>query len=192
MRREWVVLVDDENRELGRALKDEVHHSATPLHRAFSLFLFDPQGRTLLQRRSLEKRTWPGIWSNGCCGHPEPGEEAMAAARRRCAEELGAPPIDLRPALPDYRYRAELDGVVENEICPVFVGRIETAALRPDPAEVAELRWVEWDDLLAELALRPELYSPWCIEEALLLDADPAFPRWRSRLASPGGEPSRS
>jgi isopentenyl-diphosphate delta-isomerase type 1 len=192
MRREWVVLVDDDNRELGRAPKDEVHHGATPLHRAFSLFLFDRRGRTLLQRRSSAKKTWPGIWSNGCCGHPTPGEEADEAARRRCAEELGAAPTDLEAALPDYRYRAELDGVVENEICPVFVGRVEPEALRPDPAEVADLRWLDWDELLAELALRPELYSPWCVEEAVLLDADPGFTRWRSRLARPGGGSSRA
>ena len=79
-----VVLVDEENRELGRALKSEVHHAATPLHRAFSLFLFDRRGRTLVQRRALAKRTWPGIWSNSCCGHPAPEPACNAKLSAEC------------------------------------------------------------------------------------------------------------
>ena len=58
-----MVLVDEADRELGTARKRDVHHAATPLHRAFSLFLFDAGGRTLLQRRALMKHTWPGVWS---------------------------------------------------------------------------------------------------------------------------------
>jgi isopentenyl-diphosphate delta-isomerase type 1 len=185
-KREWVVLVDEADREIGVAPKDEVHHGATPLHRAFSLFLFDSRGRALAQRRALSKRTWPGIWSNACCGHPAPGESTMDAVRRRGREELGAAPLDSWLALPDYRYRAELDGVVENEICPVAVGRVEPARLAPDPAEVAELAWWRWDDLLRELANDRGVWSPWCREEAARLDALPAFRAWLGGLTDPG------
>jgi isopentenyl-diphosphate delta-isomerase type 1 len=185
-KREWVVLVDEADREIGVAPKDEVHHGATPLHRAFSLFLFDSRGRALAQRRALSKRTWPGIWSNACCGHPAPGESTMDAVRRRGREELGAAPLDSWLALPDYRYRAELDGVVENEICPVAVGRVDPARLAPDPAEVAELAWWRWDDLLRELANDRGVWSPWCREEAARLDALPAFRAWLGGLTDAG------
>lgn len=178
MREEWVVLVDEENRELGLASKREVHHAATPLHRAFSLFLFDADGRTLLQRRALGKRTWPGIWSNGCCGHPGPGETTLEAATRRCLEELGAAPIDAWVALPDYRYRAELDGVVENEICPVVVARIDPERLRPDPDEVEETRWMSWEEFFEDVSARPGGWSPWAVEEARRLAADERFRQW--------------
>jgi len=184
-KREWVVLVDEADREIGIAPKDEVHHAATPLHRAFSLFLFDRRGRVLAQRRALAKRTWPGIWSNACCGHPAPGEATMDAVRRRCREELGATPLDSWLALPDYRYRAELDGIVENEICPVAVGRVELSELAPDPAEVAELAWWSWGDLLAELGGDRRRWSPWCREEAARLDALPAFRAWLASQAEP-------
>ena len=183
MEREWVVLVDEENRELGRALKAEVHHGATPLHRAFSLFLFDRAGRTLVQRRALAKATWPGVWSNSCCGHPAPGEAVLDAVARRCRAELGAEPEGAWLALPDYRYRAERDGVVENEICPVAVAEVDPAAIAPDPAEVASHSWIAWERLLAELAGRPGAWSPWCAEEARRLDASPDFRAWRAALA---------
>jgi len=184
MREEWVVLVDEQNRELGLAAKRDVHHAETPLHRAFSLFLFDPAGRTLLQRRALTKRTWPGIWSNGCCGHPGPGETTLEAALRRCLEELGTEPIEPWIALPDYRYRAELDGVVENEICPVLVARVEPDALRPDPDEVGDLLWMEWPEFLDDVVARPGGWSPWAVEEARRLDADPRFRDWLSVTAA--------
>jgi isopentenyl-diphosphate delta-isomerase len=184
MRVEWVVLVDEADREVGVARKDEVHHAATPLHRAFSLFLFDRAGRTLLQRRAWTKKTWPGIWSNGCCGHPGPGESTLAAASRRCREELGATPLEPWIALPDFRYRAELDGVVENEICPVLAAQIEPEALSPDPDEVAELRWLAWEEWLAELERRPEGFSPWSVEEVRGLEASPSFAAWRAAAAA--------
>jgi isopentenyl-diphosphate delta-isomerase len=174
---ELVVLVDDAGREIGTAPKASVHHGATPLHRAFSLFLFDGDGRTLLQRRSATKRTWPGVWSNGCCGHPAPGEGSEEAARRRLREELALEAEDLEVMLPHFRYRAEQGGVVENEICPVLVAR-PVGFPRPAPEEIQGIRWIEWAAFLDRVRLRPESLSPWCSEEALLLDRAPRFQRW--------------
>jgi len=183
MGEERVVLVDEENRVLGTALKREVHHGATPLHRGFSLFLFDRRGRTLLQQRARAKRTWPGVWSNACCGHPAPGEETIDAVRRRCHEELGVVPEALAEILPDFRYRAEADGVVENELCPVYVGRFEGDSPSPDPVEVEAVRWIDWESFLAEL---PGGYSPWSVDEARQLAGSPAFAAWReAALLSP-------
>ena len=100
-----------------------MHHGETPLHRAFSAYLFDDAGRLLVTRRAEDKATFPGMWTNTVCGHPGPDEDDGAAIARRADFELGLGVGDLRPALPGYRYRAEFRGVVENEICPVYVGR---------------------------------------------------------------------
>jgi len=181
MGEEWVVLVDEENRAVGTARKRDVHHGATPLHRGFSLFLFDRRGRTLLQQRARGKRTWPGVWSNACCGHPAPGETTIDAVHRRSREELGVAPQALELMLPDYRYRAEADGIVENELCPVLVARLDGEPPSPDPAEIEATRWVEWERFLAEL---PGDYSPWSVDEARRLAASPAFARWRAALTA--------
>ena len=169
---EHVVLVDDADRELGIAPKATVHGADTPLHRAFSLFLFDTAGRLLLQRRSGAKKTWPLVWSNSCCGHPARGESVVDAARRRLRDELGIVGAEMRVALPHYRYRAERDGVVENEICPVLVGLTDAEAA-PNPDEVDSVRWIAWDEWVDEVRAHPDDYSPWCVEETLLLAADP-------------------
>ncbi len=177
---EHVVLVDEANQPIGTSRKSDVHHAATPLHRGFSIFLFDRSGQTLLQQRGLDKPTWPGVWSNACCGHPQLHESTEDAMRRRLAEELGLDDVALTIALPDYRYRFARHGVVENEFCPVAIGVVD-GAIRPNPGEVNDVRWVLWDDFLAEIGGLND-YSEWCVEEATLLARDPAFLRFHRAL----------
>ena len=86
---ENVVLIDEEDRELGVGEKLAVHQSGA-LHRAFSVFAFNAAGELLLQRRALGKYHSPGLWTNSACGHPRPGETTGDAAARRFAEELGS------------------------------------------------------------------------------------------------------
>ncbi len=177
---ERVVLVDDHGQPIGTELKATVHHAHTPLHLAFSIFLFDGQGRALFQQRALHKPTWPGVWSNACCGHPLPGESLLAAARRRLAYEMGVTaPIELSLALPHFRYRARWADLWENEICPVFVGYYD-GPVTPHPAEVAAVRWVDWAGF-AEACIAPidatdtgefATFSPWSRWEAAALIAD--------------------
>ena len=88
-RPEQVVLLDTARLPIGTALKSEVHTADTPLHLAFSCWVLDDDGRVLLTRRALSKRTWPGVWTNSFCGHPGPGEPFARAIERRAREELG-------------------------------------------------------------------------------------------------------
>jgi isopentenyl-diphosphate delta-isomerase len=177
---EHVVLVDEHDRPIGTADKRSVHHADTPLHRGFSVFLFNAAGNLLLQQRSFGKTTWPGVWSNSCCGHIQLGETAVHAMQRRIHEELGIAGAEVTVVLPEYRYRFARDGVVENEFCPVAVGVIDQAPW-PNPEEVAAIRWTPWDAFLAELD-RGSDFSEWCIEEARLLAADATFQAFLARL----------
>src|SRR5690606_902937 len=113
----------------------------------FSVFLFDDAGRTLLQQRAHHKLTWPGIWSNTCCGHPRPGEPLLDAALRRLDHEMGIRDVTLTLALPEFRYRARWRDIWENEICPVFVGHFNGTP-SPNPQEVAATAWMDWADFI--------------------------------------------
>jgi isopentenyl-diphosphate delta-isomerase len=167
---ELVVLVDEVGRAIGTAPKREVHHGETPLHRAFSAYLFDDEGRLLVTRRAEVKATFPGMWTNTVCGHPAPGEDDDAAIARRAGDELGLDVSDLRPALPEYRYRAEFRGVVENEICPVYIGRF-TGHPAPDPTEVGEWELLDWQGFRRRQESEGDAWSPWCREQARLIEA---------------------
>ena len=173
---EQVVLLDERGEPIGVADKATVHDRHTPLHLAFSSYVFDPAGRLLLTRRALTKLTWPGVWTNSCCGHPAPGEPAGAAVIRRLRDELGLEVGAADLILPRFRYRAEMDsGVVENELCPVF--RVVTGdSPAPAAAEVESVAWVDWLPFADAVVSGEREVSPWCrlqVGELLALGPDP-------------------
>lgn len=183
---EQVVLLDEAGHPVGTHDKASVHHADTPLHLAFSCYLFDDAGRVLVTRRALHKRTFPGIWTNACCGHPAPGETLEAAVRRRVRTELGCEVEELRLLLPEFRYRAEQDGVVENEMCPVLVGRLAPPAdTSLDPDEVAEAVWVPWTEFRRDVLDGTRTVSAWCREQVEQLPEEP----WTAAPASPDALP---
>jgi isopentenyl-diphosphate delta-isomerase type 1 len=177
-KREEVVLLDDLGKPSGTMDKSLVHTSNTPLHSAFSVFLFDNTGRMLTQQRALTKQTWPGIWSNACCGHPAPGESHADAAQRRLREELGITGLELTMALPNFRYRSIHEGVMENEVCPVLIGFCQSdQEITVNKLEVEAVKWVSWNAFFKacdDPKNTPfEAFSPWSLMEGRLLKATP-------------------
>jgi isopentenyl-diphosphate delta-isomerase len=167
---ESVVLVDEAGNQLGVADKVAIHHDRTPLHLAFSCYVFDRAGQFLLTRRAESKRVFPGVWTNSCCGHPAPGEAMADAVRRRVRQELGIELGDLRLLLPGFRYQARMDGVLENELCPVYAARYD-GPLDPDPGEVADVEWVDWSDFTQRVRTGQQPISPWCALQVAELNA---------------------
>ncbi len=172
---EPVILVDESNTPIGLTEKSTVHTKSTPLHRGFSIFLFNNKGEVLLQQRSIKKITWPGVWSNTCCGHPLPDEKVEQAAVRRLKYELGLD-VDSKNIInifPYYRYRAERQGVVENEFCPVMVVR-HNAQPNINSDEVMNTKWIDWQ-IFSTQANTQTNFTPWCKEETKLLSKDQNF-----------------
>jgi len=165
---EYVVLVDQENNEIGTAPKETVHTHDTPLHRGFSAFIFNDKHQLLLTKRASTKKTFPGVWTNTVCGHPGKGETATDAARRRLEDELGLVVRDLIEISP-YRYRfTDRNGIVENEICPILMGYANDNPT-PQEGEVEQWKWMKWKEFLNDIEEHPDIYSPWAREEAVIL-----------------------
>ncbi|MFY1598548.1 isopentenyl-diphosphate Delta-isomerase [Micromonospora sp. WMMD737] len=185
-----VVLLDEEGRPVGATEGATVHHLRTPLHLAFSCYVFTSDAKLLLTMRSDRTRTWPGIWTNSCYGHPVPGEPVPAAVTRTVRAELGlsAPAPEL--VLPAFRYRATMDnGVAENAVSPVF--RVVTDDRpTPDPAAIGDFEWVAWADFVYAVGTGDISVSPWCrlqVAELVTLGDDPT--RWPTadECLLPGG-----
>ncbi|GLX01042.1 isopentenyl-diphosphate Delta-isomerase [Microtetraspora sp. NBRC 16547] len=179
------MLVDGAGNPMGTAPKAEVHGTDTPLHLAFSSYVFGREGRLLLSQRAGHKQTWPAQWTNSCCGHPLPGEPLPSAVIRRLKYELGLVVESVDLLLPRFAYRAVMDnGIVENELCPVY-RVIVSAEPAPNPEEVDAVRWMPWKQF-ADTVLSGELdISPWAREQVpqlVALGPDP--------LAWPVGDPA--
>ncbi len=68
-----------------------------------------------------------------------------------------------------YRYQFTKDGVMENEICPIHIGYTENEPVI-NPDEVEAIEWINWSDFLTEIKNNTDKYSPWCVEEAMMLE----------------------
>jgi isopentenyl-diphosphate Delta-isomerase len=160
-----VELVDRGGRPLGTCRVREAHTAPGRLHRAFSVLLYDPAGRVLLQQRAAAKTRFALRWSNTCCGHPAPGQDVAAAAMTRLTEELGIMPAQITPLTEAgvLRYRADDTATknVEYEWDHVFVATLTAGAPAADKGEVREVRWASPDPLAAEIAARPADFTPW-------------------------------
>lgn len=159
---ELIVLVDPAGNAIGTAPKQATHHENTPLHLAFSCYVFDVDGRLLVTQRAHDKSTFPGVWTNSFCGHPAPGEDLVHAVRRRGDQELGLDLRSVQLVLPEFRYEARsANGVLENELCPVFVA-YAASDLHPSRSEVADLEWVAWSRFRDEVLSGARAVSAWC------------------------------
>lgn len=160
---ERLILVDEADNEIGFSSKAICHDGAGQLHRAFSVFLFDEEGRLLLQQRGQSKRLWPGFWSNSCCSHPREGETMDYATARRLKEELGIE-VELE-FIYRFSYTASFgEAGSENELCSVYLGRCLSMP-QPNVTEIEAIRYLAAADVVSQLTEFPELYTPWFKQE---------------------------
>jgi isopentenyl-diphosphate delta-isomerase len=161
---EPLILVDDQDLEVGHLGKAECHVGRGILHRAFSLLIFNERGELLLQQRAAGKRLWPLYWSNSCCSHPRHGETLEVATGRRLKEELGLS-CPLR-FLFKFQYQAQFDAAgAENELCSVFIGR-STEPPAVNRSEIHAWRWISPADLCAEMSgAAATQFTPWFMME---------------------------
>jgi isopentenyl-diphosphate Delta-isomerase len=170
---EQLILVDEQDRELGVLSKGEAHDGDGILHRAFSVFLFDRQGRLLIQQRAPGKRLWPGYWANSCCSHPRAGEVMNEATQRRTEEELGVQ-AELE-FIYKFQYQARYsEAGSEHELCWVYLGSTQATEIRPNPSEISDWKFLtpaEVDTLVAD---QQAPVAPWFRMEWRTLRAEHA------------------
>lgn len=159
---DYVILVDPKGKILGTEEKIAAHKKGL-LHRAFSVFLFNHEGKVLLQQRADTKYHFGGLWSNTCCSHQRLEETSEQAAHRRLYEELGFD-ADLCEAF-TFIYRAEDEKtqLIEHELDTVLVGFYDLPINNNNinPKEVKSVTWMSIAELYQDLDLHPDLYTYW-------------------------------
>ncbi|MEN9343344.1 MAG: hypothetical protein RLZZ453_131 [Chlamydiota bacterium] len=158
---ERVILVDTEDRPLGTKEKLTAHVDGD-LHRAFSIFLFNSKGHFLLQKRALAKYHSPGKWTNTCCSHPRLHESLEEAALRRLKEEMGIA-CELNKVF-SFIYKEDVGGgLIEHEFDHVFFGLWDKDPI-PNPDEVCDFRFVDFETLQQEIAADSSQYTVWFLK----------------------------
>lgn len=164
---ERVILVDENDHEIGTQEKLTAHREGT-LHRAFSLFVFNSQGRLLLHKRAANKYHSAGLWANTCCSHPRPQERVEAAVHRKLHSEMGFD-CNVKEVF-QFIYRVQFrNQLFEHELDHVFLGMYEGDPV-PNPDEVEDWKWVDREELRKDLDANPETYAYWlrvCFDRVL-------------------------
>ena len=158
MREEKVVLVDEDDNQIGLMPKMEAHLKGR-LHRAFSIIIFNSDRKILLQKRASTKYHTPNLWSNTCCSHQREDEENIEAGKRRLNEEMGF--VTNLYNFSSFIYRVEFsNGLIEHENDHIMLGLFDGTP-KPNPNEVDEWKWIDIDILIEDMQINPDHYTAW-------------------------------
>ncbi|NAY93258.1 isopentenyl-diphosphate Delta-isomerase [Muricauda sp. JGD-17] len=158
MKEENVILVNEADEPIGLMPKMEAHEKAV-LHRAFSVFIMNEKGETMLQQRAASKYHSPMLWTNTCCSHQREGESNLEAGKRRLKEEMGFT-TELKQLF-SFIYKAPFDnGLTEHELDHVMMG-VYNGTPNLNPNEVADWKWMALEDIKEDISNNPDCYTAW-------------------------------
>tara|TARA_B100000965_G_scaffold404352_1_gene434824 strand:+ start:848 stop:2539 length:1692 start_codon:yes stop_codon:yes gene_type:complete len=177
MMKEMCLVVDENDKVIDSVSKIDCHRGKGIRHRAFSVLIFDSEDRLLMQQRSIEKITFPGIWANSCCSHPldvenENGDEiegVIHASKRKMFQELGIP--EEISSSWDYNHIGRFeyscrwdDEWIEHEIDHVLIVRA-SPELSINENEIMDTRWLTHEEinqmLEGENEWKNSIIAPW-------------------------------
>jgi len=158
MKEEQVILVNENDEQIGLMPKMEAHEKAL-LHRAFSVFIFNDKNELMLQQRALDKYHSPGLWTNTCCSHQRNGETNIEAGKRRLFEEMGF--VTELKETTSFIYKAPFDnGLTEHELDHIMIGYYNDEP-NINIEEVASWKCMEIEAVKRDMVLHPEIYTAW-------------------------------
>jgi isopentenyl-diphosphate delta-isomerase len=142
-------VVNDRDEVIGRQTRGQVHQLGLK-HRAVHVLVFNRRGELFLQKRSLQKDTFPGAWDSSASGHLDAGEDYDACAVREVREEIG-----LKIAQPPVRL-FKLDACAETGQEFVWVYRLESEGpFTLHPEEIETGGWFAPEAITQWMAERP-------------------------------------
>jgi len=160
---EYVILVDENDNPIGKEEKVKCHLPNGKLHRAFTVLLFNEEGKLLLTKRSQSKMLWPNDWDGTVASHPRESETYVSSAERRLPEEIGV--ICSLEYLFKFEYHVLYKDIgSENEICGTLIGILrDSSTINLVKDEIVETKWVTVDELISELEEKPQIFCPWML-----------------------------
>ncbi|MFC2143768.1 isopentenyl-diphosphate Delta-isomerase [Candidatus Aenigmatarchaeota archaeon] len=156
---ERVVLVDENDNEIGTEEKIKAHQDGGKLHRAFSIFVFNNKKEMMLQKRAASKYHFGGLWTNTCCSHPRTDESIEETARKKLIQEMGFE-TELKELFTFIYKATSKNGLTEHELDHVLVGKFDGEP-EPNPEEADEWKWISLEEIERDVRENPDNYTPW-------------------------------
>ncbi len=157
--KEYITLVDENDNVLGKEEKLTAHKKGKQ-HRAFSVLIINDNHQMLIHKRESNKYHSGGLWTNACCSHPRYEEDLLRGVHRRLKEEMGFD-CTLNKMFSFKYCHTFKSGLVENEYDHVFLGVYNEKTIKPDPIEVEDFQWIDYNLLLKDMKESPKKYTVW-------------------------------
>lgn len=138
----WVV--DEDDRVIGKATREECHKTNLNIHRSVYIFLFNGKEDMLLQKRSESKDLYGGYYTGSATGHVDYGESYDEAAERELEEELGIN-ADLKRIS-----NVKCFSRIEREISALYYCRHD-GPIRIDEEEISQVVFMSLEQIRKEL-----------------------------------------
>lgn len=149
-------IVNEQDEVIGKITRKKAHQNPNIIHRAIAVLIFNPNGKLLIQKRSLTKDTSPGYWSDSIGGHVGYKEDYLSVAVREIKEELG---ITIIPENLQTLGKIITIASWEKEMTQVYSYSFkEKLMLNPNVEEIGEVRWVNIENL--KVMLKKEKWTP--------------------------------
>lgn len=159
-----VIVVDENDNASGKYVPRHLAHTGSGIHhRAFVCYLLNSKGEILLQKR--KHWLWDGLWDVTAVSHPlhltDHDETYEEAAKRALKKEMGIEGVVVK-TVGGFNYFAkhEKDNGCENEYCAIITGTYN-GAVHPDPNDVYEFKWINFEEFKKDVLANPKFYTPW-------------------------------
>lgn len=154
----YVMQIDSTDRLINKIPKIEAHLKGIR-HKAFSVLIFNNDGKMLIQKSAKEKYHSGGLWSNACCGH-QITQDLLYEAQKRLFEELGIV-CKLRDLFRFHYNEVVSSSMIENETDDVLIGFVNSYDIYPNPEEIEKVKWMDFSALLDDIKINPNNYTIW-------------------------------
>lgn len=148
--KELLDVLDENGVFQGRvATRGDVHRLGL-WHRAIIVALVNDDNKVLIQKRSLKKEKFPGLWDLSVAGHLPAGQDSVSCAAAEVMEEVGymlPKKVQLRDFRFMFSFRNQIslsDTFIENQFYDFFiynVGDLDISTLSVQENEVSEIKW---------------------------------------------------
>ena len=172
---EYLDVCDEKGQPAGGIVSREKAHRDGIRHRTAHVWVIrEEKGRiqVLLQKRSANKESFPGMYDTSSAGHIPAGCEPLDSALRELREELG---IEAGEGQLCYlgaicnRYEAQFRGKIfrDNEYCSVYLYRepLDAESLHLQAEEVERVDWFDLEQVREEIEQSRERF---CVPGASL------------------------
>lgn len=166
---ETLILVDENDKFLGYAPREECHFGEGKKHRAFVTLLLDSHNQVLLQRR--KHRLFDNMWDLTAVSHllhlDDHDETEQEASDRALKKEMSIGHVQVED-LGSFNYFSQQDQNCENENCSVLVGKYD-GAFTPNSNEVYKVKKLHLEEFLTDMKTNPLSYTPWAVLSSNIL-----------------------